>query len=773
MQAPRARSNNVRMDYGGQYNRHGANFFDQRDKENFEGFQSWLDHDRVEPRLERVKDNQEFFEPSIHIHSDNFNYKRKETPYESRKKMDREQFNDQGFPFKTVLKSDNDKSGEVEAWWHRQDFEHLGQPIENNNQEDYARRKDAKVKKMEDVDAHKKDSAQEENKPKKSDYEKFSEFENWLHHQNSHKDQSKESVKVIKFEEEVGTSVDQNDEKEEERKKDAKVKKMEDDDVQKKDSAQEENEPKKTHYEKSNDFEKWFKHQNSQKDLSKEGIEVIKFEEEVGTPMDQNDDKEKERKKDAKVKKMEDDDVQKKDSAQEENDTQKSDYEKFSEFENWLHQQNSQRDLSKESVKVLKFEQEVGTPMDQNDEKEEDRKKDAKVKNMEDDDAQKKDSAQEENEFEKSGYEKFSKFENSQKDLSKEGIKVLKFKEEVGTPMDQNDEKEEERKKDVKVQKMEDDDGQKKAEKIKTDERDHDEKGQDQMFKNEAPDEEMKHQSKKDEEDNTESKSSADGDAKYKYDNLFKKSRADIMPKPIVKEDIRKGLFLESMEPLKDKETDSKLLNSKEATLKLKDMEAIHDEELTLKENNRKEQIIKDTEPNKDKEAPFKETSRTAEILEDLEPIKNEAATFKETNIKDQRIEDIKPVDDTFWKRNFQSPSDEDIHRLANLDPRMMNNNQEYGNLDRRMSDNRKYPYHPRRNYVPRYQDESYISRKSYERQQPRYDSRYIPVRQDYSGRYVPGPRYNSQYDQPRRVNFDYVRQRYNSGSRQYQYEAM
>ena len=402
--------------------------------------------------------------------------------------------------------------------------------------------------------------------------------------------------------------------------------------------------------------------------------------------------------------------------------------------------------------------------MDQNDEKEEDRKKDAKVKNMEDDDAQKKDSAQEENEFEKSGYEKFSKFENSQKDLSKEGIKVLKFKEEVGTPMDQNDEKEEERKKDVKVQKMEDDDGQKKAEKIKTDERDHDEKGQDQMFKNEAPDEEMKHQSKKDEEDNTESKSSADGDAKYKYDNLFKKSRADIMPKPIVKEDIRKGLFLESMEPLKDKETDSKLLNSKEAT---------HDEELTLKENNRKEQIVKDTEPNKDKEAPFKETSRTAEILEDLEPIKNEAATFKETNIKDQRIEDIKPVDDTFWKRNFQSSSDEDIHRLANLDPRMMNNNQEYGNLDRRMSDNHKYPYHPRRNYVPRYQDESYISRKSYERQQPRYDSRYIPVRQDYSGRYVPGPRYNSQYDQPRRVNFDYVRQRYNSGSRQYQYEAM
>ena len=518
-------------------------------------------------------------------------------------------------------------------------------------------------------------------------------------------------------------------------------------------------------------------HQNSQKDLSEESVKVLKFEEEVGTPMDQNDEKEEARKKDAKVKKMEDDDAQKKDSAQEENEPKKSDYEKFSEFENWLHHQNSQKDLSEESVKVLKFEEEVGTPMDQNDEKEEARKKDAKVKKMEDDDAQKKDSAQEENEPKKSDYEKFSEFENwlhhqnSQKDLSEESVKLIKFEEEVGTPMDQNDEKEEERKKDVKVHKMEDDDGQKKAEKIKTDERDHDEKGQDQMFKNEAPDEEMKHQSKKDEEDNTESKSSADEDAKYKYDNLFKKSPADIMPKLIVKED-RKGLFSKSMEPLKDKETDSKLLNSNEATQKLKDM-AIHDEEVILKENNRKEQIIKDIEPNKDEEATFKETSRKAEILEDLEPIKNEAATFKETNIKDETIEDIKPVDDTFWKRNFQISSDEDIHRRASLDGRMMNNNQEYGNLDRRMSDNHKYAYHPRRSYVPRYQDESYISRKSYERQQPRYDSRYIPVRQDYSGRYVPGPTYNSQYDQPRRENFDYVPQRYNSGSRQYQYEAM
>ena len=710
------------MDYGGQYNRNEANFFDQRDKENFE-FQSWLNHNRVESRSERVKDNQEFFKPSIRVHSDNFNYQRRETPYQSRKKMDREQFNDHGFPFKTVLKSDNDKSGEVEAWWHRQDFERLGQPMKYNNQEDYTRRKDAKVKKIEDVDAQKKDSAQEENEPRKSDYEKFSDFEKWLHHQNSQKDLSKESVKVIKFEEEVGTPMDQNDEKEDERKKDAKVKKLEDDDTQKKDSAKEENEPKKSDHEKFSEFEKWLHHQNSQKDLSKEGIKVIKFEEEVGTPMDQHDEKEEERKKDTKVKKLEDDDVQKKYLANEEND----------------------------------------------DENGEERKKDTKVKKMEDVDAQKKDSAQDENESDKSDYEKFSKFENSQKDLSKEGVKVLKFEEDVGTPMDQKDEKEEERKKDAKVQKMEDDDGQKKREKIEADERDHDKKGQDQMFKNEAPDEEMKHQSKKDEEDNTETKSSDDGDSKYKYDNLFKKSRADIMPKLIAKEDIRKGQFSESIEPLTDKETDSKLLNSREATPKLKDMEPIHDEEVTLKENNRQEQIIEDMEPKKDEKATFKETSRIAETLEDIEPIKNEAASFKETNIKDQTLEDIQPVkDSTLWRRNFQTSSDEDIRRLANLDRSMMNKNQEYGNLDRRMSDNREYAYHPRRNNLPRYQDESYISRKSYERQQPSYDSRYIPVRQDYSGRYVPGPSYNSQYDQPRRVNYDYVPQRHNA-----QYEAM
>ena len=329
-----------------------------------------------------------------------------------------------------------------------------------------------------------------------------------------------------------------------------------------------------------------------------------------------------------------------------------------------------------------------------------------------------------------SEFENWLHHQNSQKDLSKESIKVIKFEEEVGTPMNQKDEKEEKRKKDAKVKKVEVDDAQKKTEKVEADERDHDEKQQDQMFKNEALDEDIKHQSKENEEDE---------DSKYKYDNLFKKSRADIMPKPIVKDNIQKGLFPESMGPLSDKETDSKILNSKEAT----------------------------------EDATFKEGSKKKEILEDIEPIKNKAATFKETNIKDERLEDIKPIEDIFSKRNSETSSNENIRRLANLDRGMMNNNQEYENLDRRMSDNRRYAYHPRRNHVLRYQDESYIPRKSYEQQQPRYDSRYIPARQDYNGRYAPGPRYNSQYDQPRRVNYDYLPQYYISDSRQYQNDAM